>query len=101
MSKECGGCLDCPVNSSHIGRSVNTRHKKSENVTLHTQLKGAVRLIMPPRAPFVSRGLMCGGEGLRETPWPGMGPAAATFEVTFGTRSFIFTERRGKLKGWL
>lgn len=60
-----------------------------------------MRLIMPPRAAFVSWGLMCGGEGLRETPWPGMGPAAATFEVTVGMRSFIFAEKRGKLKGWL
>lgn len=54
---------------------------------------------MPPRAAFVSWGLMCGGEGLREMPWPGMGPAAATFEVTVGTRSFIFTEKRGKTQG--
>lgn len=54
---------------------------------------------MPPRAAFVSWVLMCGGEGLGETPWPGMGPAAAMFEVTVRTRSFIFTEKRGKLKG--
>lgn len=49
---------------------------------------------MPPRAAFVSWGLMCGEEGLKESPWPGMGPAAATFEVTVRTRSFIFTEKR-------
>lgn len=78
----------------HTPTAVSTqKNKKTENVTLHTQLKGAVRLIMPPTAAFVSRGLMCGGEGLRETPWPGMGPAAVLFEVTVGTRSFIFTEK--------
>lgn len=63
---------------------------------------------MPPTAAFVSWGLMCGGEVLRETPWPGMGPAAATFEVSGGTRPFIFTEERktqgkaviGKLFCW-
>lgn len=50
---------------------------------------------------LLSAGVWCvEGERLRETPWPGMGPAAATFEVTVGTRSFIFTEKRGKLKGW-
>lgn len=43
---------------------------------------------------------MCSGEGLREPPCLGMGPADAAFEVTAGPRSFIFTEKRRKLLGW-
>lgn len=32
-----GGCrLDCPVNSPHTGRCVNTWHEKAVDVTLHT-----------------------------------------------------------------
>lgn len=54
---------------------------------------------MPPTAAFVSWGLKWGREVLRETLWPGMGPAAATFEVTVGTRSFIFTEKKKKTQG--
>ena len=49
---------------------------------------------MPPRAAFVSWGLMCREEGLREMPWPGMGPATAMFEVSVRTKSFIFTKRK-------
>lgn len=37
---------------------------KSGSVTLHTlQLKGAARLLMPPRAPFVNQVLICKGLG--------------------------------------
>lgn len=47
---------------------------------------------MAPRAAFVSWGLMCREEGLGETAWP-VWPAVTMFEVTVGTRAFIFTER--------
>lgn len=35
---------------------------------------------------------MCREEGMGETPWP-VRPAVTMFEVTVGTRAFIFTER--------
>lgn len=91
--------LDRLVISSHIGRSVDMWHKKTENVTLHTQLKAAACLIMAPRAAVVSRGLMCREKGLVETPRPGMAWRRHVWSHCWD-KGFHIYRKRWKLQPW-
>lgn len=86
------------VKSSHTGHWCQHIQEERECYTSHIAERSSASHYTTYSC-FVSWGLMWGREVLRETPWPGMGPAAATFEVTVGTRSFIFTEKRKKTQG--
>lgn len=99
--KQGGVRPDRLVKSSHTGRSADTWHKTTENVTLHTHSwKAVASLIMAPRAAVVSQGFWCAE---RKGWWRRCSlvwPALAMFEVTAGTKAFIFTERDEKLQPW-
>ena len=100
VSQKQGGVrLDRLVSSSHTGRSVDTWHKKTENVTLHTQLKAAAYVITAPRAAVVSRGLMCREEGLVEMPWPGMACRQHVWSHCWD-KSFHICRKRWKRRPW-
>lgn len=83
-------------NSSHAGHCVNSRQRMPHFI--YSWKKWCILLCH--RELLLSAGVWCGeGETLREIAWPGIGPAAAMFEITVGIRSFIFTEKGGKLMG--